>query len=157
MEIEPQPKPTLDFKLEFLFSRRSLVRREVVGVVGQGFRVNLFVEGGTVNGPALCGTCGAGSDWFTLRRDGVGIIDSRVTIRASSGAIISCTYSGVADFGETAFDRLQSGEMPTSGPIHIAARFETAAPEFMWLNRILAIGIGRNDPEGNLWDTYAIR
>lgn len=150
-------KPSLEYKLEYLFSRRSLVRREVVGIVGEGFRINIFTEGGEVRGPALLGTCGAGADWFTLRRDGVGIIDSRVTIHADDGAVVCTYYTGVTDFGDDAFERLEKGELPEPGAIHIAARFQTSAPQYKWLNRIQAVGIGRNDPRGNLWDTYALR
>ena len=51
-------KPSLEYKLEYLFSRRSRVRREIIGPVGEGFRVNVYTESGEVRGPALNGTCG---------------------------------------------------------------------------------------------------
>ena len=150
--------PTLDFATEFLFSRRSLIRRDVIGVVAEGFRINIVVEGGRVRGPALNGECGHGGDWFLIRRDGVGIIDSRVMIRADDGALVYTFYSGVVDLGEDAFERLTRGEAPrAAGQIRIAARFQSAAPQYAWLNRIQAFGIGANDPEGNFWDTYALR
>lgn len=63
----------------------------------------------------------------------------------------------LVDFGEDAYERIEMGDLPTPGPIHIAARFQTAAPRHTWLNRIQAFGTGVNDAEGNLWDTYAIR
>jgi hypothetical protein len=153
----PSQGPTLLYDLEYLFTRRSRVRREVIGVVAEGFRVNIHTEGGEVWGPALRGTCGAGGDWFTLRRDGVGIIDSRVTLHTDDGAVIVSFYGGVADFGENAFSRLEQGQLPEPRALHIAARFQTAAPAYLWLNRIQAFGIGRSGPEGNLWETYAIR
>lgn len=149
--------PTLPYELEYLFTRRTQIRREIVGVVGEGFRINVHTEGGEVRGPALNGTCGVGGDWFTLRRDGIGVIDSRVTIHADDGSIVYTFYTGVVDFGEDAFALLEKGERPTPGRLHIAARFQTASPKYTWLNRIQAIGIGQSSEEGNLWDTYALR
>jgi Protein of unknown function (DUF3237) len=148
--------PTLTYETTYLFSRRSLVRREVIGAVAEGFRINIVVEGGHVRGPALNGTCGHGADWFVVRRDGVGIVDSRVTLHTDDGAIVDSFYSGVVDLGVDAFDRLTKGETIKPGAIHIAARFQTSAPKYAWLNRIQAFGIGRSDPTGNLWDTYAL-
>ena len=150
-------KPTLAFQSEYLFSRRSLVTREVIGEVAEGFRIDIVTGGGRVRGPAFNGTCVRGGDWFLVRRDGVGIVDSRVTLQAYDGAIIDSFYSGVVDLGADAFARLIKGETPTPGAIHIAARFQTSAPQYAWLNRIQAIGIGRSYPDGNLWDTYALR
>jgi len=149
--------PTLKYEASYLFSRRSIVRREVIGAVGEGFRIDIITEGGQVRGPALNGVCGHGGDWFTVRRDGVGVVDSRVTLHADDGAVIDTFYSGVVDLGEDAFERLTKGEALRPGAIHIAARFQTSAPRYAWLNRIQAFGIGRSDPSGNLWDTYALR
>ena len=157
MTVELTGKPSLEYELEYLFSRQTRVRREMIGPVGEGFRINVYTEGGEVRGPALNGTCGAGGDWFTLRRDGMGVVDSRVMIIADDGALIQSFYTGLVDIGEDAYARLEQGDLPTPGPIRIAARFQTAAPTYTWLNRIQAIGIGRNDSDGNLWDTYAIR
>ena len=157
MTDELAGQPSLEYKLEYLFSRRSRVRREMIGPVAEGFRVNVYTESGEVRGPALNGTCGEGGDWFTLRRDGMGVVDSRVMIHAADGALIYTFYTGLVDFGEDAYAQIERGELPTPGPLHVAARFQTAAPQYAWLNRIQAIAIGRNDLEGNLWDTYAIR
>ncbi len=150
-------KPSLQYELEYLFSRRSRVRREILGPVAEGFRVNIYTESGEVRGPALNGTCGHGADWFTVRRDGMGVVDSRVMIQADDGALIYTSYTGLVDFGEDAYERIEKGELPTPGPIHVAARFQTAAPRHAWLNRVQALGIGESQAEGNLWDTYAIR
>jgi hypothetical protein len=148
--------PTMKYEAKYLFSRRSLVRREIVGVVAEGFRINVIVEGGYIRGPALNGTCGHGGDWFVVRRDGVGIVDSRVSLHTDDGALIDTFYSGVVDLGVDAFERITKGEAPMASTIHIAARFQTSAPKYAWLNRVQAFGIGRNDPAGNLWDTYAL-
>ncbi len=149
--------PSLDFTTEYLFSRRTRVRRELMGPTPEGFRVNVITEGGEVRGPALNGDCGMGADWCLVRRDGVGVVDSRVMIQADDGALVYSWYTGVVDLGEDAYERLLKGEAPRPGGIRIAARFQTAAPQYAWLNRLQAFGIGQNTGDGNLWDTYALR
>ena len=157
MTDQLEGKPSLHYELQYLFSRRTRVRREILGPVAEGFRVNIYTESGEVRGPFLNGTCGEGADWFTVRRDGMGVVDSRVMIHADDGALIYTSYTGLVDFGEDAYERIEKGELPTPGPIHIAGRFQAAAPQYAFLNRIQAVGIGMNDAQGNLWDTYAIR
>ena len=157
MSLDLTGAPTLDYSTEYLFSRRTRVRRELMGPVAEGFRLNVITEGGVVRGPALNGDCGMGADWFLVRRDGVGVVDSRVMIQADDGALIYSWYTGVVDLGEDAYDRLMRGQPPAPGAIRIAARFQTAAPQYAWLNRLQAFGIGQNQADGNLWDTYALR
>jgi Protein of unknown function (DUF3237) len=149
--------PMFDLDTEYLFSRQSRVRREIVGPVAEGFRVNIYTEDGEVRGPRLIGTAGAGADWFTIRRDGMGIVDSRVVIHAASGALICAQYTGTTDFGADAYERIMRGEPPTPGKIFIAARFQTADPGHAWINRVQAIGVGMNEGETNRWDLYALR
>ena len=147
----------LDFETQYLFSRRARVRREVLGPVAEGFRVNLYTETGEVAGPSLCGRCGVGGDWFTVRRDGMGVVDSRVMIHTDDGALVYTWYSGLTDLGPDAYERILRGELPSPGKIHVAARFQTTHPGYVWLNRVQAIGIGLNEGDRNYWDTYALR
>lgn len=147
----------LDFETQYLFSRRARVRREVLGPVAEGFRVNVYTEAGEVAGPKLRGRCGVGGDWFTVRRDGVGIVDSRVMIHTDTGGLVYTHYTGVTDLGPDAYERIVRGELPAPGRIYVAARFQTAHPEHRWLNRLQAIAIGVNEGDRNHWDTYALR
>ena len=133
------------------------MRREIIGPVAEGFRVNIYTEGGQVLGPKLVGTCGVGGDWFTIRRDGMGIVDSRVMIHANDGALVYTHYTGMTEFGPDGYERIVRGELPKPGKIFITARFQTAHPDYSWLNRVQAIGIGVNEGDSNLWDTYALR
>jgi hypothetical protein len=149
--------PTFSLEMQYLFSRRARVRREVIGPVAEGFRVNIYTEAGEVRGPKIIGTCGVGGDWFTIRRDGMGIVDSRVMIHTNTGALIYTYYTGVTDFGPDAYEGIVRGELPSPGKIYIAARFQTAHPDYTWLNRVQAIGIGMNEGDSNNWDTYALR
>lgn len=149
--------PKFELDTEYLFTRRTKVRREVIGPVAEGFRVNIYSEGGRLQGPRISGISGAGADSFTIRRDGMGVIDSRVMIHAEPGALIYSYYSGVTDLGADAYERVIRGELPEPGKIFIAVRFQTAHPEFTWMNRLQAIGLGTNENDTNIWDTYALR
>ena len=157
MGTAPNGTPRLGLEMEYLFSRRTQVRREIIGPVPEGFRVNIYTEKGEVRGPKLAGTTGVGGDWFTVRRDGMGIVDSRVMIHAESGALIYSHYTGMTDFGPDAYERIVRGALPTPKKIFIAVRFQTAHPDYTWMNRVQAIGVGMNEGDSNLWDTYALR
>jgi hypothetical protein len=150
------------FDLEFLYRRHSILRSppDILGPTPTGLRVNLYTEGGRFEGPKMKGTVLPGfGDAFVLRRDGVGIIDSRNTMQTDDGALIFVHYMGVVDFGQGAFEKALTGTMPTQYSLHAAPRFDTAHPKYAWLNRIQGVGIGVHDPAKttNLWEFYAIR
>jgi hypothetical protein len=87
-------------------------------------------EGGRLRGKVLTG----GGDWVTERADGTLELDLRVTLETEDGALIHVTFTGVRDDGNHYLRTLP--------------RFETAAPKYAFLNRLLAVGIGEIRPEG---------
>lgn len=153
--------PRHEFSLDFLYRRVSQLRAPViVGPTPMGLRVNIHTEGGEFEGPRMKGRVLPGfGDALVIRKDGVGIIDSRTTMQTDDGATIFVHYMGVADFGEDAYERLLAGAPPGKTRLHTGPRFDTAHPKYAWLNRLQGVGIGQNDPaQGiNLWDFYAIR
>ena len=64
----------IDYKLENICSYTALLAaaREVIGPVPEGIKANFYVTG---------------SDWLTLRRDGVALLDVRATIETHDGAL----------------------------------------------------------------------
>lgn len=148
--------PRIELRTDWLFRRATRVRREIVGPVPEGFRVNVYTEDGEVHGPALKGTCGVGGDWFTVRRDGMGLVDSRVMIHIDSGALLYTHYTGMTDLGPDAYERILRGELPKPGKIIASSRFQTADPELAWLNRLQAVAVGHSEGDRNVWDTYAL-
>ncbi len=87
------------------------------------------------------------------------MVDVRGTIETHDGALIYQTYTGVVDFGVDAFAQLRAGELPSTNLSRIAPRFLTSHPDYLWINRIQAIGIGDSRPDtgGTLYDIYALR
>jgi len=104
--------------------------------VPEGIKANFYVTGGEVTGPKIRGKLRpAGGDWLTVRRDGVVIMDVRVTVETHDGALILVTYPGIIDLGEDGYDKFLRGELPPILQIRIAPRFFTSHPNYLWLNR----------------------
>jgi Protein of unknown function (DUF3237) len=106
-----------------------------VGVTTEGTLLIFPVTGGSFEGDRLRGTVLAGGgDWVSRRADGSLSLDLRVTLETDDGALIHMTFSGVRDDANHYF--------------RTVPRFETAAPKYAFLNRLLAIGVGEIRADG---------
>jgi len=108
---------------------------EEVGETPHG-TVSIFpVTGGTFDGDRLRGkVLEGGGDWVTARADGTLELDLRVTLETDDGARIYMTFTGIRD--------------DTSHYFRTTPRFETAAPQYAFLNRLIAVGVGEISPDG---------
>jgi len=108
---------------------------EEIGSTPHG-KVSIFpVIGGSFTGERLRGkVLAGGGDWVTARADGTSELDLRVTLETDDGALIHMTFTGVRNDANHYFRTLP--------------RFETAAPQYAFLNRLLAVGIGEIRPDG---------
>jgi hypothetical protein len=133
----------LNYSLEYLFSYHlQLNPPEIIGPVPEGIRANVYTHSGTVTGEKIQGILRpVGGDWVTVRPDGVGITDVRGTIETQDGALIYMAYTGVLDFGEDGYQKFLKGQLPATAQIRNAPRFQTAHPNYFWLNRIQAVSI----------------
>jgi Protein of unknown function (DUF3237) len=151
----------MNYSLESIFSYHlQLNPPEIIGPVPEGIRANIYTQSGTVTGEKIQGILRpVGGDWVTVRADGVGITDVRGTIETQDGALIYMTYTGVLDLGEDGYQKFLQGELPTNAQIRNAPRFQTAHPNYLWLNRLQAVSIA----EINFttftadFDVYALR
>ena len=106
-----------------------------IGLVPHGTRATAPITSGTFEGPRLRGTVlPGGGDWTLLRGDGVLELDLRLTLQTDDGALIHMTFTGVRDDANDYFRTLP--------------RFETAAPKYAFLNRLLAVGTGEGHRDG---------
>jgi hypothetical protein len=108
---------------------------EEIGSTRHG-KLSIFpVTGGSFDGERLRGkVLAGGGDWVTAQPDGTFELDLRVTLETDDGALIHMTFTGVRDDANHYFRTLP--------------RFETAAPKYAFLNRLLAVGIGEIGPDG---------
>lgn len=152
-----------EYHLEHICSINATLdpNREQIGPTPEGLKINIYVTGGEVTGPRIKGKVRpVGADWYTLRTDGVGILNVRATLETDDGALIYMTYRGVSDAGEGAYERFLKGEPPAGGaPIHTAPVLTTSHPDYLWVNRILCLGVGESFPESKRigYDIYAVR
>ena len=106
-----------------------------VGSTPQGTLTIFPVTGGSFEGERIRGqVLAGGGDWVTAHEDGTLTLDLRVTLETDDGALIHMTFTGVRDDANHYFRTLP--------------RFETAAPKYAFLNRLLAVGTGEAYRDG---------
>jgi len=115
--------------------RLATAATEEIGSTRSGALSIFPIVGGTFEGDRLRGkVLAGGGDWVTAKGDATFELDLRVTLETDDGALIHMTFTGVRDDANHYFRTLP--------------RFETAALEYAFLNRLLAVGIGEIRPEG---------
>jgi len=115
--------------------RLSTASTQEIGSVPHGTRVTFPITGGSFEGDRLRGkVLPGGGDWVIKRADGVLELDLRLTLETDDGALIHMTFTGVRDDANHYFRTLP--------------RFETAAPKYAFLNRLLAVGVGEGHRDG---------
>ncbi len=155
--------PLYEPELEFIADLEAYVTTDSpIGPAAWGTRLICPVVRGTVEGPKIKGVARPfGADWSLLRADGCIELDVRLVLETDDGALIHVEYRGVIDLTLEQLDRLRSGRAVGGMKIHTAPRFETAHPDYAWLNRIQAIGCGSNEIVGEeikvVYSWYALR
>jgi hypothetical protein len=140
-----------------------VMRLEVAGVqrFGQtpgGTRRVIPVPGGSFKGERLSGVVlEGGSDWQQVRDDAV-TLDVRLTLKTDDGAMLGMSYRGIRHGSPQLLAKLDRGEQvsPEEYYFRTAPVFETAAPQYEWLNRIVAIGIGDRRADGPIYSIFEV-
>lgn len=149
-----------DLKTELLAEVSvDLEEAQNVGATPHGNRQIFLVKGGTFEGPKLKGeVLPGGGDWFLLRPDGAGELDVRGTMRTDDGHLIYIYYRGIMHASPEVTQRMLQGEAvdPSEYYFRTAPVFETASEKYGWLNRIVAVGVGRLAPNWVGYTVYAI-
>lgn len=117
------------------------------------------IPGGTFEGERLRGNVlTGGTDWQIVRGDGAVELDGRIVLQTESGALIAMTYVGLRHGPREVMARLGRGEVvdPDDYYFRIVPRFTTSDPGHVWLNRIIAVGIGHRLPEGPTYFLHEI-
>ncbi len=131
----------------------------VVGPTPAAVRRLGIVPGGVFEGARLSGeVLEGGNDWQAVRADGATDLDVRLVLRTTDDALIGMTYRGLRHGPPEVVGRIDRGEEvdPASYYFRISARFETAAPRYDWLNRVLAIGIGHRLATGPVYSLFEV-
>jgi hypothetical protein len=103
-----------------------------IGAGPHGTRVTYPITGGAFEGERLRGVVlPGGDDWTVQRADGIVELDLRITLQTDDGALVHMTFDGIRD-----------DAAPGAPYFRTLPRFETAAPQYSFLNRLLAVGAG---------------
>ena len=94
-----------------------------------------------------------GGDWTLLRSDGVLELDLRITLETDDEALISMTSFGLRHGPPEVLAALVRGESvgPSTYYFRTAPRFETSAPQYEFLNRLIAIASGDRRANGPIY------
>jgi hypothetical protein len=115
--------------------RLATAATEEVGATPRGTLSIFPITGGSFEGERLRGkVLAGGGDWVVARADGTFELDLRATLETDDGALIHMTFTGVRD--------------DANQYLRTLPRFETAAPKYAFLNRLLAVGIGEGHRDG---------
>jgi Protein of unknown function (DUF3237) len=143
-----------------LFVMRLDVRKvQMVGAAPGGFRRVGVVFGGSFEGERLAGeVLDGGSDWQIVRSDGATTLDVRLTLKARDDALIAMTYRGIRHGPPDVIERIERGEVvdPATHYFRIAPLFETAAQNYDWINRVIAVGIGHRRADGPVYSVFEL-
>jgi hypothetical protein len=131
-----------------------------LGATPLGKRRIIAVSGGEFTGERLRGTVLplAGNDWLLERADGSFQQDARVTLETDDGALIGMSYRGVRYAAPEVAARLTRGEPvePSAYYLRTAPLFETSAERYAWINRLVAIGVGKRIAGGVSYDVFEV-
>jgi hypothetical protein len=130
----------------------------VVGQTPNAFRRVGIVQGGSFEGERLSGEVVSGNDWQSVRTDSCIKLDVRLVLRTSDGALIVMTYQCLRAGPPVLIEKLDRGEEidPATYYFRMSPMFETSAPKYDWMNRIIAIGTGYRRADGPLYSIFEV-
>ena len=124
-----------------------------------GERRYVPLGGGSVHGPELNGTLVEGGvDWQVNRSDGVLDIAAHYVIRTTDGALIEVQSDGMRHGPAEVMARLARGELVGRDEyfFRTVMRFQTGAPQWAHLNKVLALACGQREAKRVVLDVYRI-
>jgi hypothetical protein len=124
-------------------------RRRITTVTGGKF------EGEELNGTVVASPAG---DWQLIRRDGILLLDVRLTLKTDDEHLIYMHYTGMRHGPPWVIEQLNKGEKvePSQYYFRTTPTFETASEKYRFLNRILCVATGRREPTGPVYDVFHI-
>jgi hypothetical protein len=130
----------------------------VVGQTPNGFRRIGVVPGGSFEGERLSGEVVSGNDWQSVRTDSCIKLDVRLLLKTTDGALIAMTYTCLRAGSPDIIQKLDKGEHvdPASYYFRMIPIFETSAPQYDWINRIVSVGVGHRLADGPLYSIFEV-
>jgi uncharacterized protein DUF3237 len=130
-----------------------------LGAAKYGERRYVPLLGGTVSGPELSGTIVEGGvDWQVNRADSVLDIAAHYVIRAGDGGLIEVQSDGMRHGPPGVMARLARGDAVGRDEYFFRTlmRFQTGAPAWLHLNKVMALAVGQRQARLVVLDVYRI-
>ena len=126
-----------------------LGRRRIIAITGGSFR------GEKLTGRVLPG----GADWQIVRSDGVCELEARYTLETNDRALIYVRNRGFRHGPADILAKLAAGEPvdPSLYYMRTTPLFETGAPRYQWLNRIVCVASGARRAAAVELDVYEVK
>jgi hypothetical protein len=142
----------------FTFTIGVTALHDIGAAPAGGLHIDMLGKG-TFEGPRLKGeVIGGGMDMKRLRGDGSMGPNVRLVLRTDDNALIFMHYTGVRHGPAEVMARIARGESvdPSEYYLRNTPYFETSARRYDWLNRIVAVGVGRRMPDHAAYDVFQI-
>ena len=131
----------------------------VVGSTPYGERRIIPIKGGAFEGPRLSEKIlPGGADWQVIRTDGAAELEARYTLETDDGALIYVLNQGIRSGSKEVMGRLARGEKVHPSKYYFRTRpvFETGAPKYQWLHRIVTVATGERLPDQVIITVYEV-
>ena len=124
-----------------------------------GERRYVPLAGGSVSGPELNGSVlPGGTDWQVQRADGATDISAHYVIQTDDGALIEVQSDGVRHGPPEVMARLARGEVVAADAYYFRTvmRLTTGHPNWLHLNKLLALAYGQREASRVLLDVWRV-
>jgi 5-methylphenazine-1-carboxylate 1-monooxygenase len=140
--------------------RATLAEPLELGQTPWGRRRVIGITGGEFDGPRLSGrVLAGGADWQIVHPDGSATIDTRYTLESHDGALIYVATRGCRTGPPEVLARIAAGETvdPSDYYFRVSIQYETSAPEYEWLNWVVAVASALRLANEVMYDAYILR
>jgi len=117
------------------------------------------LDSGDFRGPRISAEVQPGGLDILLRTsDGTLRPDVRLVLMLDDGHPMLVQYRGVRHGSKDVMERIFKGENvdPSEYYLRTSLTFETASSKYDWLNRVVAVGVGRREPNGVVYEVHEI-
>jgi hypothetical protein len=149
-----------ELKSDYLFTIRVGVSKlHDIGQTPIGLRHIDMLGAGSFEGPRLRGkVLSGGMDQTVFRPDGAMNPNVRLVLQTDDDAMIYMSYTGFRYGTPEVMQLIADGEevYPSEYYLRNTPYFETASEAYDWLNRVVAVGVGRRMPDHAAYDVFQI-
>ena len=163
LKIPISSNPLTPLKTQGLFEMHVTLKAPLnVGSSHVGQRLIFDVQSGYFEGQKLKGTLKpSGGDWLLRHPDGSFTLDVRVCLETDDGALIYMSYKGrwvIPDALQAQVLSANTSEQVDKDAYYLRnlIMFETAAPQYQYLNNMVAISQGYRTPQGISYNVFEV-